>query len=157
MENQKGIALIYLILIIVIIIGAIIFIITNNQGKVTTNIKWDTIPSVEYYELRLAATQSEVSGNGIGKLSKTSFNTLGKAVKKANGKWFKSSNVNFKAQILDADDTESVTLTDGEYVAIFRFKNGDNVVSYKFWNKDDIEAFRMEKFNLLGGYRITIK
>ena len=156
MKNNTGIGLIKLILILVVVIGVIIFIVRNTQGKTMTDIEWGYMPSSEYYELRLAATTSEVS-NGTGTLSLESFNTLGRDVKKANGKWFKSSNVNFKAQILDADDTESVTLTDGEYVAIFRFKNGDNVVSYKFWNKDDIEAFRMEKFNLLGGYRITIK
>lgn len=157
MKNQKGISLIKLILIIVIIIGVIIFIVANNQGKTMTNIEWGYMPSSEYYELRLAATTSEVSGAGSGTLTLASFNTLGKDVKNAGGKWFKNSNVNFKTKILDADDTETVTLTDGEHVAIFRFKNGDNFVSYKFWNKDDIKAVEMEKFNLLNGYKITIK
>lgn len=157
MKNQKGISLITLILIIVIIIGVIIFIVANNQGKTMTDIEWGYMPSSEYYELRLAATTSEVSGAGSGTLSLASFNTLGKDVKNAGGKWFKNSNVNFKTKILDADDTETVTLTDGEHVAIFRFKNGDNFVSYKFWDKDDIKAVEMEKFNLLNGYKITIK
>lgn len=121
------------------------------------NIEWGYMPSSEYYELRLAATTSEVSGTGSGTLSLTSFNTLGKDVKKAGGKWFKNSNVNFKTKILDADDTESVTLTDGEHVAIFRFKDGDNFVRYTFWDKDDIKDVEMEKFNLLNGYKITIK
>ena len=157
MKNQKGISLITLILIIVTIIGVIIFIVANNQGKTMTNIEWGYMPSSEYYELRLAATTSEVSGAGSGTLTLASFNTLGKDVKNAGGKWFKNSNVNFKTKILDADDTETVTLTDGEHVAIFRFKNGDNFVSYKFWDKDDIKAVEMEKFNLLNGYKITIK
>ncbi len=121
------------------------------------NIEWGYMPSSEYYELRLAATTSEVSGAGSGTLSLESFNTLGKDVKKAGGKWFKNSNVNFKTKILDADDTESVTLTDGEHVAVFRFKDGDNFVRYTFWDKDDIKDVEMEKFNLLNGYKITIK
>ncbi len=156
MKNQKGIGLIKLVIIIAVVIGVIIFIVRNTQGKTMTDIEWGYMPSSEYYELRLAATTSEIS-NGTGILSLESFNTLGRDVKKANGKWFKNSNVNFKTKILDEGNTETVTLTDGEHVAIFRFENGDNVVSYKFWNKDDIKAFRMEEFNLLGGYRITIK
>ena len=158
MENQKGIALIYLILIIVIIIGAIIFIITNNQGKVTTNIKWDTIPSVEYYELRLAATQSEVSGNGIGKLSKTSFNTLGKAVKKANGKWFKNSNTKFSSFILDDESGEGVSLTDGKHVAVFIHVNNNDYVGYMFLETEQqLKYYNKTGKNLLSGYTITIE
>lgn len=157
MKKQNGISLITLIIIIAIVFIGIIFIIASNQNGGIVEIKWGYMPSSEYYELRLAATTSEVSGAGSGTLSQASFNTLGKDVKNAGGKWFKNSNVNFKTKILDADDTETVTLTDGEHVAIFRFKNGDNFVSYKFWNKDDIKAVEMEKFNLLNGYKITIK
>ena len=40
------------------------------------------------------------------------------------------------------------------HVAIFRFKSGDNVVNYNFYDKDDIKYFDLEKFNLLGGYKI---
>ncbi len=83
---KNGISLIKLIIIIVAIILVIAFIIASNQGKVTTNIDWDDIPSVEYYELRLASTTSEVNGYGSGTLSQASFNTLGKAVKKERKK-----------------------------------------------------------------------
>lgn len=157
MKNQKGIGLIKLIIIAVIIIGVIIFIIKNSQGNVMTDIKWGYMPSSEYYELRLAATTSEVYGSGKGTLSLSSFNTLGRDVKKANGRWFKNSNVNFKTRILDADNTESVTLTDGEHVAMFRFKDGENFVHYYFYDKNDLKSFGLEKFNLLEGYKITIK
>lgn len=156
MKCERGITLIKLILIAIIIIGVIIFIVANNQGKTMTNIEWGYMPSSEYYELRLAATTSEIS-NGTGTLSLESFNTLSKDVKNAGGKWFKNSNVNFKTKILDTDDTEAVTLTDGEYVAIFRFKDGENFVHYYFEDKDGLKALDLEKFNLLEGYRITIE
>lgn len=162
MKNQKGISLITLILIIVIIIGVIIFIVANNQGKTMTNIEWGYMPSSEYYELRLAATTSEVSGAGSGTLSLASFNTLGRDVKKAKGKWFKNSNVGFKTLILDDASGEGVTLTDGEHVAIFIFVNGNDYVFYMFLDKDQIKNSNvldesLKSKNLLGGYKITIK
>jgi len=156
MKNQKGISLIKLLIIIAIVIG-IIFIVASNQGKVTTNIKWDDIPSVEYYELRLAATKSEVS-YGSGTLSQASFNTLGKAVKKANGKWFKNSNVNFSSFILDDDSGEGVSLTDGEHVAVFIRTNGNDYVGYMFLETEQqLNYYNKTGKNLLKGYRITIK
>lgn len=103
------------------------------------------MPSSEYYELRLAATTSEVSGSGTGTLSQASFNTLGKDVKKAKGKWFKNSNVNFKASVLDNGNTEITTLSDGEHTATFTFDNSSNYVYYTFKSEDHT------------GYRITIK
>ena len=155
MKNQKGISLITLIIFIAIIIGVIIFIIANNQGNVMTDIEWGYMPSTEYYELRLAVTTSETLGNGT--LSLASFNTLGKDVKKANGKWFKKSNVNFRGKILDSDTGEMVTLTDGENVAIFMFDNGNNYVDYVFADEDYLEFLGMTQYNLLSGYKITIK
>lgn len=156
MKSEKGISLITLIILAVIIFFIVVFIIAGNHGNTITEIEWGYMPSSEYYELRLAATTSEVA-NGTGTLKLESFNTLGRDVKKAKGKWFKNSNVNFKAKIMDADGTESVTLTDGEHVAIFRFKDGDNFVNYYFEDKDGLKALGLEEFNLLGGYRITIK
>lgn len=156
MKSQKGISLIMLIILIVVIFFIVVFIIAGNHSKKETYIEWGYMPSTEYYELRLAATTSEVSGSGKGTLSLASFNTLGKDVKKAKGKWFKNSNVNFKTKILDADDTETVTLTDGEHVAMFRFYNGENFVHYYFYDEDDLQ-YNLKEFNLLGGYRITIK
>lgn len=155
MKNQRGISLIKLLIIIAIVIG-IIFIIANNQSKTMTNIQWGYMPSTEYYELRLAATTSEVS-NGTGTLSKSSFETLGRDVKNAKGKWFKNSNVNFKAKILDDHTGEMVTLTDGEHVAIFIFDNVSNYVSYHFFDEEQLKMYKMTDFNLLGGYKITIK
>lgn len=154
MKNQKGITLIKLIIIAIIIIGVIIFIVANNQGNVMAEIEWGYMPSPEYYELRLAAATSAVYGNGS--LSLASFNSLGKDVKKANGRWFKKSNVNFRARILDSTD-EMVTLTDGEYVAIFMFNDGDNYVKYVFADEEYLELLNMTKYNLLSGYKITIK
>lgn len=158
MKNEKGISLITLILIIVIIIGVIIFIVATNQGKTMTNIEWGYMPSSEYYELRLAATTSEVSGAGSGTLSLASFNTLGKDVKNAGGKWFKNSNVNFKSFIIDDSSGEGVSLTDGEHVAIFILANGNNYVGYMFLDKNQVQKYNeMTGKNLLGGYKITIK
>ena len=154
MKNQKGITLKNLTIIVLIIIS-IIFIVANNQGNVTTDIEWGYMPSPEYYELRLAATTSEVYGSGKGTLSRASFNTLGKDVKKANGIWFKNSNVNFRTKILDGEG-EMVTLTDGEHVAIFMFSEGDNYVQYIFADEDFLEALGMTNYNLLGGYKIKI-
>ena len=155
MKNQKGISLITLIILIAIIVGVIIFIIANNQGNVMTDIEWGYMPSTEYYELRLAVTTSETIGNGT--LSLASFNTLGKDVKKANGRWFKKSNVNFCGKILDSDTGEMVTLTDGENVAIFMFDNGNNYVDYVFADEDYLEFLGMTQYNLLSGYKIIIK
>lgn len=157
MKSQKGISLITLILIIAIIVIGIIFIVGNNQGKEKTDIEWGYMPSTEYYELRLAATTSEVYGSGKGTLSMKSFNTLGRDVKNAGGKWFKNSNVNFKSFIIDDSSSEGVTLTDGENVAIFVFQDGSNKVNYCFLNKEQLKDYDLTEFNLLGGYRITIK
>lgn len=155
MKNQKGISLIALIIFIIAIFFIVIVFIALNHSQKETYIEWGYIPSSEYYELRLAATTSEVA-NGTGTLSQESFNTLGRDVKKAKGKWFKNSNVNFKTKILDADSTESVTLTDGEHVALFRFKNGEDFVHYYFYDEDDLQ-YSLKEYNLLQGYRITIK
>ncbi len=157
MKKERGITLIKLILIAIIIIGIIIFIVANNQGNVMTDIEWGYMPSPEYYELRLAATTSETLGSGTGTLSLESFNTLGKDVKKAGGKWFKKSNVNFRALILDDDTGEMVTLTDGEHVAVFIFNDGNDYVDYIFADEDFLETLGMSDYNLLGGYKITIK
>ena len=157
MKKQKGISLITLIIIIAIIIVAI-FIFASNKGKSMVNIKWGYMPSSEYYELRLATTTSEVSGAGSGTLSLASFNTLGKDVKKAGGKWFKNSDVNFKSFIIDDSSGEGVSLTDGEHVAIFILENGNNYVGYMFLDKNQVQKYNeMTGKNLLGGYKITIK
>ncbi len=156
MKNEKGITLMKLIIIAIIIIVVIIFIVANNQGNVMTDIEWGYMPSPEYYELRLAATTSEIS-NGTGTLSLASFNTLGKDVKDANGKWFKNSNVNFRALILDGDTGEMTTLTDGEHVAVFMFEEGNDYVDYVFADEEFLETLGMSDYNLLGGYKITIE
>ena len=143
MKNERGIGLIKLIFIVVaIIIVGIIFISVKNQ---VVEIKWGYMPSTEYYELKLAATTSEVYGSGQGTLSLESFNTLGRDVKKAGGKWFKDSSVNFRASVEELNDGELTTLTDGEHTAIFTFTDGDDCVYYTFSNEDHT------------GYRITIK
>ena len=158
MKNQKGISLIALIIIIAIVVIGIIVIVSSNQGKTMTNIQWGSMPSSEYYELRLATTTSEVSGSGKGTLSLASFNTLGKDVKNAGGKWFKNSNVNFKSFIIDDSSGEGVSLTDGEHVAIFILENGNNYVGYMFLDKNQVPKYNeMTGKNLLGGYKITIK
>lgn len=143
MKSEKGITLIKLIIIAGIIIVGIIFIFTRSKSS--TKIEWGYMPSSEYYELRLAATTSEVYGSGTGTLSQASFNTLGKDAKKSNGKWFKNSDVNFKASILDDGNMEITTLSDGEHTATFTFDNSSNYVYYTFTNGDHT------------GYRITIK
>lgn len=143
MKNQKGIGLIKLILIVVaIIIIGIIFNAVKNQ---VVKIKWGYMPSREYYELRLAATTSEVYGAGRGTLSLASFNTLGRDIKNAGGKWFKDSSVNFRASVEELDDGELITLTDGKHTAIFAFTDGDDCVYYTYSNED------------YTGYKITIK
>ena len=129
MKNQKEIGLIALIIIIIMVVAGIMLIF--NGGKYSTKIKWGYIPSSEYYELRLAATTSELS-NGTGTLSQSSFNSLGKDIKKAGGKWFKDSNVNFKASATDEGSTEITTLSDGENTATFIFDNVSDYVSYTF-------------------------
>lgn len=146
MKNQKGITLIKLIIIVAIVIIGIILI--SNSSKSSTKIEWGYMPSTEYYELRVAVAQSNVDaldGSGKGIFSKSSFNTLGKDVKKAKGKWFKNSDVNFKASVLDNGNTEITTLSDGEHTATFTFDNSSNYVYYTFKNEDHT------------GYRITIK
>lgn len=137
MKNQKGISLITIIIIVAIVIVGII-IISNSGGKTNVKIEWGYMPSTEYYELRVA-------GAGSGTLSLSSFNTLGKDVKKAGGKWFKNSNVNFKASVSDVDGMEITTLTDGTHTATFKFDNVSNYVNYTFEKKDN------------KGYKITIK
>lgn len=143
MKSEKGITLVKLIFIVGIIIVGIILI--SNSSKSSTKIEWGYIPSPEYYELRLAATTSELYGAGSGTLSQASFNTLGKDIKKAKGKWFKDSNINFKASVLDNGNTEITTLSDGEHTATFTFDYSSNYVYYTFKNEDH------------AGYRITIK
>lgn len=146
MKSEKGITLVKLIIIVgIIIVGIIIF---SNSNKSSTKIEWGYIPSVEYYELRLAATTSELyelNGTGSGTLSLASFNTLGRDIKNAGGKWFKDSNVNFKASVLDNGNMEITTLSDGEHTATFTFDNSSNYVYYTFKNEDHT------------GYRITIQ
>lgn len=143
MKNQKGISVITLIIIVVIVIGIIMLVFVKNQGKEKTNIKWGYMPSSEYYELNLAATTSEVYGSGT--LSLKSFNTLGRDVKKAKGKWFKNSNVNFRAKSEKIGSYDIITLTDGENTATFKFDNISDYVEYTF------------KKGSASGYRITIK
>lgn len=157
MKNNKGISLITFIIIIAIIIVAIV-IFASNKGKSMVNIEWGYMPSSEYYELRLAATTSEVSGAGKGTLSQASFNTLGKDVKNAGGKWFKNSNVNFRSFIIDDSSGEGVSLTDGEHVAIFILETGNDYVGYMFLDKNQVQKYNeMTGKNLLEGYKITIK
>lgn len=161
MKNQKGISLIKLIIVAIIIV-VIISIVANSQGKSMVNIEWGYMPSTEYYELRLAATTSEVYGYASGTLSKSSFNTLGKDVKNAGGKWFKNSDVNFKTLILDDASGEGVTLTDGEHVAIFLFVDGNDYVFYMFLDKEEVKNStvldeHLKEKNLFGGYKITIE
>ncbi len=145
-----------LIFFAIIIIWILITIANNQGGSVWTDIKWGYMPSTEYYELKLAATRSEVLGSGKGTLSLTSFNTLGRDVKKAKGKWFKNTNVNFRAKTFEGTTGEMVTLTDGIHVAIFMFTSGDNYVQYTFADEDFLEYLGMTDYNLLGGYKITI-
>lgn len=155
MKNKKSI-LKKIIFFAIIIIGILITIANNLVGRVWTDIKWGYMPSTEYYELKLATTRSEVLGSGKGTLSLTSFNTLGRDVKKAKGKWFKNTNVNFRAKVFDDTTSEIVTLTDGIHVAIFMFTNGDNYVQYIFADEDFLEYLGVTDYNLLGGYKITI-
>lgn len=167
MRNQKGISLITLIIIIAIVVIGIIFISANNSSNNSSNnsgnnqgnriavINWGAMPSTEFYELKLAATQSEVYGAGKGTFSLASFNTLGRDVKNAGGKWFKDSSVNFRARVLD--NGNSITLTDGEHVAAFMYTEGKDTVDYFFADEDFLEEMNMAEDNLLGGYKITIK
>lgn len=156
MKNQKGITLISLIIIVVIII-VVILIFLNNNGKVETEIEWGYTPAPEFYELRLAAITSENYGSGKGTLSLASFNTLGRDVKKANGKWFEKNNLNFRSFVFDVYDIEQVTLTDGEHVAIFSFKNGENKVHYRFFDKNQAKSAFLDIKDPFSGSRITIK
>jgi len=170
MKNQKGISLITIIIIVVIVIIGIIII--SNRSQTTTKIEWGYMPSTEYYELRLATTTSkvyelrlEITGeiyeSEKGTLSLASFNKLGKDVKKAKGKWFKKSNVNFKSLILDNETQEVVTLTDGKHVAIFILESGNNYVKYMFLDEKQLKnnktINKLTDKNLLEGYEITIK
>lgn len=143
MKNEKGISIITLIIIIAIIVVAIV-IFLSSQGKDKVNLEWGAMPSTEYYELKLAATTSEVA-NGAGTLSLASFNTLGRDVKNAGGKWFKDSNVNFKASVFESGGVEIVTLTDGKHTASFTVMQNLDYVIYTFTNEDHT------------GYKITIK
>ena len=160
LRNQKDITLIMFIVIIGIIIGMIIFI--ANQGNTMANIEWGYMPSAEYNELRSAAAKSELYGNGAGTLSLESFYTLSKDVKKANGQWFKNSDVDFKTLIIDYESKEGVTLTDGKHVAIFIFVDGYDYVFYMFLDKEQIKNSNvldeyLKNKSLLSGYKITIK
>lgn len=156
MKNQKAIGLIKLIILAVIIIGVIIFIATNNKSNFKTTIEWGSKPSNEYFELLATAFDSKLLGTTNGTLSLASFNTLGRDVKKANGKWFKNSNVSFWSQVLYEDNNEMVTLTDGEHVAIFSFEEGVSGVSYYFVDEELLTrmGYNMNEFK---GCRITIK
>lgn len=156
MKSQKGISLIKLIIIAVIIVGVIIFIATKNKTNFRTTIEWGYTPSNEYFELLATAFDSKLLGSNEGTLSLESFNTLGRDVKKANGKWFKNSNVSFWSQVLYEDNNEMVTLTDGEHVAIFSFKDGVSGISYYF--VDEELLMRMGyNINEFKGCKITIK
>ena len=143
MKNDKGITIITLIIIIAIVVVAIV-IFFSNQGKTKVNLEWGAMPSTEYYELKLAATTSEVY-SGAGTLSVASFKTLGRDVKNAGGKWFKDSNVNFKASVFESGGVEIVTLTDGKHTATFTAMQNLDYVIYTFTNEDHT------------GYKITIK
>lgn len=126
----------------IVIIAIVIF---ASNGKTKVNLQWGAMPSTEYYELKLAATTSEVSGAGSGTLSLASFNTLGKDVKNAGGKWFKDTNVNFKASVFESGGVEVITLTDGKHTASFTSMQNLDYVIYTFTNEDHT------------GYKITIK
>jgi type II secretory pathway pseudopilin PulG len=143
MKNERGITLIKLIIIIVLVVIAI-FIVVSNLGKSKVNLQWGAMPSTEYYELKLAAITSEAS-NGTGTLSLESFNTLGRDVKDAGGKWFKDSNVNFKASVFESGGVEIITLTDGKHTASFTSMQSLDYVIYTFTNEDHT------------GYKITIE
>lgn len=157
MKNQKGISLITLIILITIIAGVIIFIIANNQGNTRTFIEWEIPFPSAYYELRLAATKSEVYRDVEGVLSSTSFESLGKDIKKSKGKWFKNNNSNFKAVVLDTENTEQTILTNGEYVAIFQFFIEKDYVFYVFCHKDNLEAYGYPNYNKFDFYTIKIE
>lgn len=157
MKNQKGISLIILILIVVIIIGIIIFIVASNQYNISADIEWGSKPSDEYYELLTASFDGKILGNGTGTFSKKSFDKLGKDVKKAKGKWFKNSDANFMSKVLYDNDVEMLTLTDGENVALFRFRNGDKSVAYNFLDEEWLKSYNLTDLNLFEGYKITIK
>ena len=143
MKNERGITLIKLIIIIVLVVIAI-FIVVSNLGKSKVNLQWGAMPSTEYYELKLAAITSEAS-NGTGTLSLERFNTLGRDVKDAGGKWFKDSNVNFKASVFESGGVEIITLTDGKHTASFTSMQSLDYVIYTFTNEDHT------------GYKITIE
>lgn len=144
MKDQKGISLITLIIIVIIAVIAI-FIVASNFSKTKVNLQWGAMPSTEYYELKLAATTSEVYGGGTGTLSLASFNTLGRDVKNAGGKWFKDSNVNFKASVFESGGVEIITLTDGKHTASFTSMQSLDYVIYTFKKENHT------------GYKITIK
>ena len=87
---------------------------------------------------------------------------MGKDVKKANGQWFKNSDVDFKTLIIDYESKEGVTLTDGKHVAIFIFVDGYDYVFYMFLDKEQIKNSNvldeyLKNKSLLSGYKITIK
>lgn len=156
MKNQKGITLITLIIIIAIVVIGIIFIVSKNQGDSRAQIEWGNKPSNEYYELLTVVFDNKLL-NKESTFSSTSFNTLGKDVKKAKGKWFKNSNASFKAKVTYDGTDELLSITDGEHVAVFCYHEGNSIVNYYFLNKKDIEIFNLADFNLFDGYRITIK
>ena len=156
LKNSRGISLVKLILIIVAIIIVINIFVNNVLPKQIIAMEREDFPSVEYYELRLAATQSEIYGGyGKGTFSLESFNTLGRAIKKAHGKWFKDNTVNFKVAVLEAEDLEDfnlnelitdeevTVLSDGQQTAIFIVDN-------------ESVRYSLNDFDY-PGYRITIK
>ncbi len=156
MKNQKKISLKKLILIAVIIIGVIIFITTNNKTNLKTNIEWGSKPSNEYFELLRIVLDSKLLKSEEGTLSLSSFNTLGKDVKKAGGKWFDSSIYDFWAQTLYKDNYEIVTLTNGWQIAIFMYKDGIDYVTYYFMSKEELRKNGYDIIDFIG-CKVTIK
>lgn len=126
-----------LIILAVIVIGVIIFIVGSQNGG-AVKIEWGSKPSNEYFELLNIVFESKLLKRDEGTLSLSSFNTLGKDVKKAGGKWFNSSIYDFWAQTLYKDNYEIVTLTNGWQIAIFMYKDGIDYVTYYFMTKEEL-------------------
>ena len=152
MKNSKGIALIKVVLLTFLIIGIIYFFVSRFFPK---EIKWGYMPPSEYYELcraiaesALYDTNSLLYGKSVGEegeISLASFNTLGRYVKRANGRWFSRSDVNFRGSVEHNGLIEEVSITDGEHIAIFSFVKGSDYVTYTY------------KKGSGAGYRIIIK
>ena len=139
MKNQNGISLISLIIIIIVV--GIISIFFNSKSSIT--IQWDALPPTEYSKFRIVALESELYGNCT--FPQESFNELGKDIKTAHGKWFRTSNTDFYISVMDEGNTEITTLSDGKNTAIFSFDTNSYCLDYTFKN---------EKHS---GHKITIK